>query len=105
MPTTSPAVVVSSSSGNPSSTDPGGRVPRGVGVKRLCRGLSSFTLKLHALRSNVLRSANGTSQETARARLLLRPRELRNFAIYTTITYALRAFNYPAGRTVSCMVT
>jgi hypothetical protein len=88
-----PGPTVSLSSGSSSSTSPGSNVPRGVGVKRLRRGVSSFTVRLHAPRKSVQSSAQGTSQLAASMRLPVKPLELRNCDIYRTITHAPGAFN------------
>jgi phage terminase large subunit GpA-like protein len=88
-----PGAGVSINSGGSSSTKSGGRVPSGVGVKRLRRGVSLFGVRVHALSNSVQRTATGTNQNTAMMRLPMKPLQLRDFDIYTTITYAPRAFN------------
>jgi hypothetical protein len=88
-----PGAGVSISSGSSSSTKPGGKVPSGVGVKRLRRGVSLFGVRLHALSKSVQRTATGTNQNTAMMRLPMKPLQLHDFDIYRTITHAPRAFN------------
>jgi hypothetical protein len=89
-----PGPAVSFSSGNSSSSRPGCRVPSGVGVKRLRRGPFSFTDRLHAPSKIVHATATGTSQHAAKKRFPMKPRELLDFDICTTITHAPRAFNF-----------
>lgn len=100
-----PGPTVSLSSGSSSSSKPGGSVPSGVGVKRLLRGPSSLTDTLHAPSKIVHAMATGTNQQAAIKRLAGKVLRLRNFDIYRTITYAPRAFNFPAGLLASHVVT
>ncbi|HEX8599849.1 MAG TPA: hypothetical protein VF952_15205 [Chloroflexia bacterium] len=93
-----PGPTVSLSSGSSSSSKPGGRVPSGVGVKRLLRGPSSFTDRLHAPSKIVQAIATGTNQQAATKRPALKVLEVREFDICRTITHAPRTFNFPGGR-------
>lgn len=100
-----PGPAVSLSSGGSSGSKPGGRVPSGVGVKRLLRGPSSLTDRLHAPRKIVQASATGTNHQAARKRPAVKVLGVREFDICRTITHAPRTFNFPAGRSAPPMVT
>jgi hypothetical protein len=97
-----PGPTVSLSSGSSSSSKPGGRVPSGVGVKRLLRGPSSLTDTLHAPSKIVHAIATGTNQQAAMKRLAGKVLRVRDFDIYRTITYAPRTFNFP-GFPLACL--
>ncbi len=87
-----PGPTVSSSSGR-SSSKPGGRVPKGVGVYSV-RGLSSSMDRLQAPSMRVPASARRTTQHEESARLLLKPLQFGDFDMYRTITQALHRFNF-----------